>query len=209
MFKAVSITILAIGIAGAAATDTSAMQSNREKRVASRQEFLSAKTNREGLKARLRLEPLEPETLRDLGMLEPSRNDQVLLLAEHISRQDPVTQLILLQLAAKSGDLDGTLAHYDALLSTRQLAGQALEAQLANGLKNEEIAAKVKRLASRRWFPDFLEAATKLATDPRPVAILAQHTNLLHATDDRLTPQLLSALVHKATWRMHSRWPMP
>lgn len=195
MFKAATIAIFAIGLASAATADTLAMQRYFEKLVADRKEPTSNKPNREELRARLRFEPLQPEALRDLSSLEPGGSNKLLLLAARVSRQESLTQLALLQSAALSGDLDATLDHYDVLLSTRPTATPLLQAQLANGLQSPEIADKVTRYASRRWFPDFLAAASRMAADPRPVAKLAVKTGQLSAAHDRIVPQLLASLV--------------
>ena len=197
MLKLVTTAIFSIGLASAATVDTLAMQRYHEKLVEDRKGLRASSPNPEDLRSRLRVEPMEPEVLRDLSAFAPGGDDKLLILAERVSRQDTLTQLALLQSAAQSGDIDAALTHYDILLSTRQKITPVLQAQLANGLQSTEIAGKVEGYASRRWFPDFLAAASGMAADPRPVATLAGKTTQLSAADDRLVPLLLSALVSK------------
>ncbi len=151
------------------------------------------------LRNELQAEPLQPAALRELATAAGQTDIGLLKLADRVSRRDPTTQILLLDEAARAGDLDQALRHYDVLLSTRPSAAPALYAQLAIALENEEIRQKLKAYGKRDWFSGLIAFAAAEAEDARPAAQLAVRARQFEdpKTADRLAPLLLSRLAQQ------------
>lgn len=188
---------LGVTLATLSAWGTQRIQGELRQVAAERRAPLLVAGDAETLRNRLREEPLQPSVLRQLGTLGGGQGEDLLLLSERVSRRDPVTQILLLDRAAKAGDLGRTLAHYDVLLSTSPSAAPALSRQLSQALGNPEVAQRLQHYRDRTWFTNLLFAALSHAKDPRNVARLAESANTFSEpkTAELLTPRLLSALV--------------
>ena len=195
--KVAGFAVLAVCLAVVSCRDTLQIQREGRQREAERRAVLSPPQDAETLRDKLRADPLQAEALRNLATSGGRRDLDLLHLSERVSRRDPVTQLILLDAAARAGDLNRTLSHYDVLLSTTPQVASALSAQLTSAVGNEEVASQLYRYGDREWFIAFLSAAASSAPDPRSVADLVKKTRQLSdpAAAKRLGPPLLQSLV--------------
>lgn len=165
-------------------------------------EFSPAERSAAALKAQalLRKEPLEPYALWLLSMARPDPASQrrLLTLSERISRRDSMTQLALMQAAAKRSDLTGAFRHLDRALVVNPEVGQLIFPQMVNALADPTFRAEMRQAGMRDWYPEFLRLAAGTTRHPREVAALAGDLAPFEPRDrDLIVPPLLDKLLQR------------
>jgi hypothetical protein len=122
----------------------------------------------------LRAEPLEPYALWLLSasLAEPAKSAELLALSERISRRDSMTQLGLMQDAAKRGDLAGAFRHLDRTLVVNPEVAPLIFPQMVNAIADPTFRAEVRRAGMREWYPEFFQLAAERTNHTREVAAL-------------------------------------
>lgn len=152
-----------------------------------------------GLRRKLRSQPLDAQALRQSALakgLETEAGAQLLLLSHRVSRRDLETQLYLLEMRAREGNIEESLRHYDALLSTRPETSSMLLGILARGLSDPDLRKALANYAAREWFINLIRRSATSGADPRAGLALARETGLINrpASRDLLAPALIGAL---------------
>lgn len=191
--------MLSFGLAVGSFVDTRAHQQRARDADVRAKAPLPPPRDAAALRDELRAEPLQPVALRELAGTGDRQDIALLKLADRVSRRDPATQILLLDEAARAGDVDQALRHYDVLLSTRPTAAPALYAQLAIALQSDEIRQKLRPYGKRDWFPGLIAVAATTAADPRPAATLAAMAQQFDDPQraDYLAPLLLGRMVQQ------------
>lgn len=109
--------------------------------------------------------PLNPKALRILALSggDPGKKVDILYASNGQSRRDPLTQIMLIEQAARRGRIGEALTHYDALLRRdtgyRDIAGR----QLALATADPRLASEVARLLRKEppWRSLFYYYATR------------------------------------------------
>ncbi|GAD50848.1 hypothetical protein NT2_12_01080 [Caenibius tardaugens NBRC 16725] len=148
-------------------------------------------------RAVLRAEPFDVAALRLLGIAKEmeaeGRGQSLLHLAERVSRRDLITQLALIEHAARAGDLAGTLRHYDRVLAVHPEVDEQLFPILAAALGEDAIRQRLVVYAKRDWFTRFAYKALSLGADP--VAYSALLVGSSGGLDPELAGQMLSRVI--------------
>lgn len=141
-------------------------------------------------------QPLEPKLLGILGLAYEASGDakraaETMRIANRASRRDSVSGLYLIESTSASGDVNATLRHYNAVLSTRPELNAALLPILSSAIAYPEIRAELRRYLQipGKWVPAFLDVAAAKGnlTDlqalllPLPKALLADEYALILA----------------------------
>jgi len=155
-----------------------------------------------GLRRKLRSQPLDAPALRQSALakgLESGAGAQLLQLSHRVSRRDLETQLYLLELRAREGNIEESLRHYDALLSTRPETSSMLLGILARGLDDPDLRKALASYAGRDWFINLIRRSARSGADPRAGLALARETGLINRSESRdlLAPALIAALIAK------------
>lgn len=93
--------------------------------------------------------PLNGKAVRLLAMAaglenKEARAEALMAKAAGLSRRDVITQVFLVEIAAKNDDLKGALAHYDTALRTSSSAPQILYPRLVKAIKDPRIRDALK-----------------------------------------------------------------
>ena len=111
-------------------------------------------------RALLRQTPLDSAALRSLAISEGPRgaagSQALIALAERVSRRDAASELLLIDAAARQGNVAQTLRHYDHLLTVFPETRQQLFPRLASELAEPAVREALLPLASRPWLRDFV-----------------------------------------------------
>ncbi len=148
----------------------------------------------------LRGQPLDAAGLRVMALeqgQQGAQSDRLLKLSAAVTRRDRETQIYLLEARARAGDIAGTLAHYDALLSTTPELAGLLFGVLGQALSDRSVVAGLADYRGRQWLPGLVRHAAGAGGDPRGALALARAADLLaesRARDD-LAPALISGLL--------------
>jgi hypothetical protein len=107
----------------------------------------------------LRQNPLDASALRKLAVIEnqrrPGAGQNLVALAEQVSRRDLTTELLLIDSTAQQNDVAATLRHYDHVLLVYPAVKQQLFPLLASELGEADVRKALVPLASRPWLQDF------------------------------------------------------
>ena len=149
---------------------------------------------------RITRRPLDVSALRRLAFahgLDRVEGAALLDLAHRVSRRDRETELTLLERRAVTGDVSGSLGHYDALLLTSPESRSLLLRQLARDLADPAFRAALIRYRDRDWFSIFIKRAAAADSNPRMALALAREAGLLAqpVQRDALAPALLAGLI--------------
>lgn len=157
-------------------------------------------------RAALKSEPLSAIAMSQLGMAiavqRAGAGGTQFAAAEHISRRDLATQLLLIELSAQNGDVTAALSHYDRALLVYSAASRQLYPLLARALSDPDIRAALAKYAARPWAVDFLSTAITLGGDPASVlAMMAEvRTQLPQRDAERLTTALIGQLAARGDY---------
>lgn len=147
---------------------------------------LSATTNPPGppspenvalLRESLTRQPLSSRALRQLAMAEDAAGREesaraLLVAASKVSRRDAAAEVLLAQVTARRNDLEGTIAHLDAALSTSRRADSVVFPLLSKLVSNPDFRAATGKYLGRGWGEPFLLYAAQNAP-PQDVLQLA------------------------------------
>jgi hypothetical protein len=105
-------------------------------------------------KALLR-DPTQVKAARVLGLVaaiqgRPERAERLMDYADYLSRRDVPTQLWLIEREVRQGDVDGVLAHYDAVLRTSPAGQDLLFPVLARAVDEPVVYEAAKNLVARK-----------------------------------------------------------
>ncbi|MEA1085864.1 hypothetical protein SFC76_16485 [Sphingomonas sp. CD22] len=136
--------------------------------------------------AALSYDPTRVTAWRSLAAVQQNNNraDQLLLVAQWLSRRDPLTQLALLEYKVQHGDVAGALQHYDNILRVSTVYDRVLFPVLAYAGTDPNVQpALVARLASasawrRRFFSYLASSNTAYHTQAVIYAAMARHGKL-------------------------------
>ena len=92
--------------------------------------------------------------------VETGAGAQLLRLAQRVSRRDLETQLYLLELRAREGNIEESLRHYDALLLSRPETSSMLLGILARGLGDRDLRKALAEYAGRDWVINLIRRST-------------------------------------------------
>lgn len=125
---------------------------------------------RRNARAALRQSPLDAVAVRQLAMLADLERPEAALplvrIAQRISRRDLMTQLYLIDVEARAGNIDEALRHYDRALLVHPQTRTALFKPLANALDLPEARLAMRPFAKRQWFRDFVSGAGTHGASP-------------------------------------------
>jgi hypothetical protein len=93
----------------------------------------------------------------------------LMVLAERVSRRDPVSQIWLIEAAVAAGDIPEALRHYDRALAVAPGTGQALLPILARNLEDPAVRAPLAAYAAREWFGRLIGGALRWGAPPEAV----------------------------------------
>lgn len=131
---------------------------------------------RENARDALIANPLGAEAMRHMGMTTLLRDvdfgQAQLRVAERISRRDLATQLMLIDLTARTGNVAATLDHYNRALAVHPGARATLFPILDQAIIEPEIRQGLVRLAARPWLTTFLTSIAARSAEPGNVAAL-------------------------------------
>lgn len=133
-------------------------------------EFVRAE--RDALQA-LSIDPTNVTAVADIALVrevQGRRKEAVALMryAQRLSRRNLVTQLWWIEYLSASGDVAGTLEHYDIALRTSSLAPSMLFPILVSASADPQIAAPLARLVAQRpvWAEQFVQHLAQSSPDP-------------------------------------------
>lgn len=132
-----------------------------------------------------------PKALRVLGYYYNSRGDleraeKYVRKAAYLSRREPGAQLWLIEAAAKAGDIEKTLKHYDIVLRTKPETRAILYPRLLNAIEDKEIRTALKPYFRRNavWVYDFIVYANGNSKNlPVLVDLFLETGGLAHAAN--------------------------
>ncbi|MGX7927500.1 hypothetical protein ACWPMX_13110 [Tsuneonella sp. HG094] len=108
--------------------------------------------------------PLNPGALRALafyyeGAKQGAKAETLATVSGHVSRRDPLTQLLLTQYAARAGKPDAALDHLDTALTTVDQGREQVFPIISAQLQNVELRNALPRLLETRntWVAEYLE----------------------------------------------------
>ena len=149
--------------------------------------------------ALLRQTPLDASVLRKLAIAkslhQPAAGQDLVALAERVSRRDLTSELLLIDAASQQVDVAVTLSHYDHALSVYPAARQQLFPLLASELSEPEVRAALVPLASRPWMRDFILNAVDY--DAAPDYLMDFYANLSGKVP---LPELQAGAIRVITW---------
>lgn len=112
----------------------------------------------------LRRDPLNPGALRALalyydGAKEPKKAERLAVLSDRVTRRDPLTQILLVQYAARGSDEDAALDHLDSALTTVDRGREQIFPIISAQLQNAELRKALPRLVKPRntWMAEYLD----------------------------------------------------
>lgn len=161
----------------------------------------NAGTIRRNARRALRHSPLDAVAMRQLAMLADLERPEAALplvrIAERISRRDLLTQLYLIDVEARAGNIGQVLRHYDRALLVRPQTRTALFKPLASALELPEARVAMRPFASRKWFRDFVSGAGTHGASPAATIALLEDVrgHMPRAAYEDLATLLLGKLV--------------
>ncbi|WP_462208905.1 hypothetical protein [Sphingomonas citri] len=146
----------------------------------------AAQRARTAARAALSSDPTRVAAWRSLAVAERDndRANRLLLIAQWLSRRDPLTQLGLLEYKVQHGDVDGALQHYDNILRVSTVYDGVLFPVLAFAGTDPGVQpALVARLARapawrRRFFSYLANSNTPYRTQAIIYSAIARHGQL-------------------------------
>ncbi len=125
----------------------------------------------------LRNAPLTPGAVRLLGMSAELRSNLVEAqrlydLSARVTRRDLQTQLGLIELSVRNGNIAGALRHYDIALRTHASAGELLYPILADAIQDPQVRQPFYVIARQApsWLGTFLASAIRTGGHSNAVA---------------------------------------
>lgn len=117
----------------------------------------------------LRSMPLNASALSLLGASAAGptdtglKADHFMRIAERVTRRDPLSQIWALEASSAAGDVQGAVAHYNALLSTNPGLSEVLFRVLTPALDFPEIQTALRPYLMRQaiWMPAFVAFAAE------------------------------------------------
>lgn len=152
-------------------------------------------------KAALRMDPLNPAALYDLGMVaEAHRSGSGLnffQLAERLSRREVPNEIVLERIAARQDDIAGAVARIDHIVSVVPSLAGTIFPPMVPALAQDRIRSTFIAYAARPWFPVLLGAAIERSGNPDAIAamIRAAAPYQTQAARDDLTSRLFSHVI--------------
>ncbi len=147
---------------------------------------------------RLEKEPLHAPALRNLSLIRPDRT-RSLFLAHKTTRRDPLTQLLLVEHAARERDVSGALKHYNVLLATSPNLRDKIIDVLGRSGSDRNVFRQLAHYSQSSWYTAVLFSVVDEAErNSDLVALLKEHpevTKLLRASGN--TEQLAKFLIQK------------
>lgn len=117
--------------------------------------------------ASLRDEPLNSKALAVLGYAPPdaggsTAQKRLMVLADQVSRREPLSQIWLIEDASASGDVRGAIRHYHAALSVQPSLHDKLMPILAAAIDFPEVREALRPLivSEAKWMPTFISLAS-------------------------------------------------
>ena len=154
----------------------------------------------------LRQTPLDASALRKLAISESLRHpgewQELVTLAERVSRRDLASEMLLINAAAQQGDVAVTIRHYDHALLVYPAAKQQLFPLLASELAEPEVRAALVPLASQPWLRDFILNAADY--DVAPDYLMDFYANLSGKVP---LPELQAGAIRLINWLGSSNQP--
>jgi len=167
----------------------------------------------EAARAALRLSPLNPAAMRQLGMTASANADPQAALpwlaaSQDMSRRDLLTQIALVNAEVARGDLPAVLLHYDRALRVSQAAGPALYPSLARALPQQDVQAELLRYAGSPWFMPFLADQLRSDRDIGDISGFIRHLRpaLSDADRDKLAALMLIRLLRAGRFAEAATW---
>lgn len=124
-------------------------------------------------------QPLDATAARTLSIVaaQTGRADdaeQMLALAEWLSRRDALTQVALIEAKVAKGDVVGALVHYDRAMRTSVSTRAILLPVLVPAADNPQIARQVATLLRGRpwWWQDFFDRYSQVGTNSASLAAI-------------------------------------
>ena len=154
-------------------------------------------------RAALRIDPLNPAAVYELGMVAEHRQVgsglKFFELTERLSRREVPNEIVLEQLAAEKGDIPGAVERIDHIVSVAPNYGAAIFPPMVAGLGDETVRKSFMRYADRPWYGEFLTIAANGDADPAAVAtmIAAARPHLPAENADGLATTLMNRVLAK------------
>lgn len=130
--------------------------------------------------AALMRDPTQVKAARSLGMVaavdgRPEHAERLLAYAESLSRRDVPTQLWFIERKVQTGDVDGILRHYDAVLRTSPTGQDLLFPVLARAVDEPVVFAALKDILARDppWARAFVNRLLSSTADADHISSLA------------------------------------
>jgi hypothetical protein len=132
------------------------------------------------LREALQERPLSASILRQLAVADEvegrtPKAARLLDLAHRVSRRDLLTQLLLSNLAVRSGRPDAAMRHFAAVLSAKPAASSLLFPPLTETVREERFQPVIARYLDWEWGPAFLDYAVRHADPADLLATVLQN----------------------------------
>lgn len=136
-------------------------------RIAKAPEVAMDKADLKAIGASLRDEPLNSKALAVLGygapeLGGPEGQRRLMVLADQVSRREPLSQIWLIEVASADGDVRGAIRHYHAALSVQPSLHDKLLPILAAAIDFPEVREALRPMivSEAKWMPAFIALAS-------------------------------------------------
>jgi hypothetical protein len=170
-------------------------------------------------RAALRIDPLNPAAVYELGMVAEHRQEGSGLtffeLAERLSRREVPNEIMLEQIAAQKGDIRGAVERIDHIVSVAPNYGAAIFPPMVAALGDRAVRETFMQFADRPWYDEFLGIAASGDAEPDAVAAMinAARAHLPVGRAASLATNLMNRVLVKgdfaAAVRLSSAMPGP
>ncbi len=149
-------------------------------------QFIISSRDVDAARASLVHRPLNASLLSFYGLREASIGEQgwasaLIASADAVSRRDAFSQLWMIEQKSASGDVKGTVAHYNALLSVHPAMQATFLPVLVSAVAYPEVRAAIRPYLNpeTKWSAPFLDMASQRAE-------VGQYSDLVEPTASRL-----------------------